>query len=593
LLTIDKDYFCASYKIYFLNNFEQLGLSPKIIEVLDKLGFTEPTPVQAQAIPLLLQSKPIDFIGLAQTGTGKTAAFGLPLIDLIDQDDPSLQALILAPTRELGQQTALQLKSFCSNNRSVNIEVVYGGAAITNQIKALKRPTQIVVATPGRLIDLIKRKAIRLDNVRYVVLDEADEMLNMGFKEDIDEILAFTKENRVTWLFSATMPSEIRRIVKKYMDAPVEVSINSEQKSNIDITHQYVVTKTTNKLTALRRFLDLQPEMRGVLFCRTKRETQEIADELISKGYGAEALHGDLSQGQRDTVMKRFKTRSMQLLVATDVAARGIDVNDLTHVIHHTLPDQLESYTHRSGRTGRAGKKGISLAFINPRESRRIQEIERRIKVSFAKIEVPTTEELKSRRINNWANLIVNTTIDEQSASILNRISEKFEDLSKEDLLKRLITTQLDHLMISDDGSDLNESGSSSSSNKSERSGGRSTSNFHRYFINIGSIDGMTNADLVHYISDTSGIDRKFIGDISLQKTCSYFDVEGDNDKDIEAKFKGLEIDGRELRVNRDDDGGVRDRRSSGGRGKGGFKPNSRPKNFKSGDSRKAPRRRR
>ena len=574
-----------------MNNFQQLGLSPKIIEVLDKLGFTEPTPVQLQAIPLLLQSKPIDFIGLAQTGTGKTAAFGLPLIDLIDQEDPSLQALILAPTRELGQQTAQQLKSFCSNNKNVNIEVVYGGAAITNQIKALKRPTQIVVATPGRLIDLIKRKAIRLDNVKYVVLDEADEMLNMGFKEDIDEILAFTKENRVTWLFSATMPAEIRRIVKKYMDAPVEVSVNSEQKSNIDITHQYVVTKTSNKLSALRRFLDLQPEMRGVLFCRTKRETQEIADELSNKGYGVEALHGDLSQGQRDAVMKRFKTRSMQLLVATDVAARGIDVNDLTHVIHHTLPDQLESYTHRSGRTGRAGKKGISLALINPRENRRIQEIERRIKVSFEKIEVPTTEELKSRRINNWANLIVNTTVDTQSEAILAKISSKFEGLDKEDLLKRLITTQLDHLMISDDGSDLNESsGSSSGSDDRSRSRGGS-SDFHRYFINIGSIDGMTKADLAHYIADTSNIDRKHIGDISLQKTCSYFDVDGTQDNGIEAKFEGLEIDGRGLRVNRDDDGKMRDRKSSGGRSKPSGKP--RPKNFKKSDSRTSGRRRR
>ncbi|MEQ8241212.1 MAG: DEAD/DEAH box helicase [Cyclobacteriaceae bacterium] len=576
-----------------MNNFQQLGLSPKIIEVLDNLGFTEPTPVQLQAIPLLLQSKPIDFIGLAQTGTGKTAAFGLPLIDLIDQDDPSLQALILAPTRELGQQTAQQLKSFCSNNKNVNIEVVYGGAAITNQIKALKRPTQIVVATPGRLIDLIKRKAIRLDNVRYVVLDEADEMLNMGFKEDIDEILAFTKENRVTWLFSATMPSEIRRIVKKYMDAPVEVSVNSEQKSNVDITHQYVVTKTTNKLSALRRFLDLQPEMRGVLFCRTKRETQEIADELSNKGYGVEALHGDLSQGQRDAVMKRFKTRSMQLLVATDVAARGIDVNDLTHVIHHTLPDQLESYTHRSGRTGRAGKKGISLALINPRENRRIQEIERRIKVTFEKIEVPTTEELKSRRINNWANLIVNTTVDAQSEAILTKISSKFEGLDKEDLLKRLITTQLDHLMISDDGSDLNESSSASSgSSADDRSRSRGgSSDFHRYFINIGSIDGMTKADLAHYIADTSSIDRKYIGDISLQKTCSYFDVDGTQDKGIESKFEGLEIDGRGLRVNRDDDGNMRDRKSSGGRSKPGFKP--RPKSFKKSESRSSGRRRR
>jgi ATP-dependent RNA helicase DeaD len=353
-----------------LNNFSKLGLSDSILEVLDQMGFDTPTPIQEKAIPMLLTKDPTDFIGLAQTGTGKTAAFGLPLIDLIDDQDRNTQALIMAPTRELGQQTAQQLVNFSNNNKNINVEVVYGGAAIMNQIRALKRPTQIVVATPGRLLDLIKRKAIKLDHVKYVVLDEADEMLNMGFKEDIDEILSYTPEGRVTWLFSATMPGEIRRIIKKYMANPLEVAVNAGEKTNKDISHKYIITKTNNRIAALRRFLDIQPEMRGIMFCRTKIETQQIADDLGAIGYGVEALHGDLSQAQRDAVMKRFKTRSMQLLIATDVAARGIDVNDLTHVLHHSLPDQLESYTHRSGRTGRAGKKGVSLVFINPREGR-------------------------------------------------------------------------------------------------------------------------------------------------------------------------------------------------------------------------------
>jgi ATP-dependent RNA helicase DeaD len=539
-----------------LNNFKQLGLSQSLIEVLDQLGFDTPTPVQEKAIPMLLQNDPTDFIGLAQTGTGKTAAFGLPLIDLIDDKDPSTQAIVMAPTRELGQQTAQQIVSFAKNNKALNIEVVYGGAAIMNQIKALKRPTQIIVATPGRLIDLIKRKAVNLDNVKYVVLDEADEMLNMGFKEDIDEILSHTLESRVTWLFSATMPNEIRRIVSKYMKNPLEVAINAQEKSNKDITHKYVITKASNKIPALRRFMDLQPDMRGVMFCRTKIETQQIADELGHLGYGVEALHGDLSQQQRDAVMKRFKTRSMQLLIATDVAARGIDVSDLTHVLHHSFPDQLESYTHRSGRTGRAGKKGVSLIFINPRESRKITELEKRIKVTFERVEVPTLEELKSSRINNWANLIINTTVDEQADSILSKVESRFSELSKEDILKRLITTQLDHITVPGaEDSDLNET-HGGSPEKRDKGG------FNRYFINVGSIDGMTNPDMIHFLADTSGINRKFFGDLSLQKNCSYFDVDATQDKTLADSFKGVEIEGRSIRVNPDDDARPRVKRT-------------------------------
>lgn len=542
------------FKPPFLNNFSKLGLSESVIEVLDKIGFTKPTPVQEEAIPMLLQNDPTDFIGLAQTGTGKTAAFGLPLIDLIDTENRSTQALIMAPTRELGQQTALQIKDFSSNNRNLNIEVVYGGAPIVNQIKALKKPTHIVVATPGRLLDLIKRKAVKLENVKYVVLDEADEMLNMGFKEDIDEILSHTLENRVTWLFSATMPGEIRRIVKKYMDSPLEVAVNSDEKSNKDISHKYVTTKTANKFAALRRFLDLQPDMRGILFCRTKRETQQIAQDMAQLGYGVEALHGDLSQAQRDQAMRRFKTRSMQLLIATDVAARGIDVNDLTHVIHHTLPDQLESYTHRSGRTGRAGKKGISLAFINPREGRRIKEIENKIKVIFERIEVPSLTDLKSSRINSWASLITDTKVDDQAEGILKDLQDHFSELSKEDILKRLITSQLDHLTLGKlEEENLNES-AGSSPEKRDRGA------FNRYFINIGSIDGMTKSDLIHWISDISKIDRKYFGSLDLQKNCAFFDVDSNFDKELVNSFKGVEKGGRSIRVNRDDQGNKRDR---------------------------------
>ena len=546
-----------------MNKFTKLGLSDSIVEVLNQIGFENPTPVQEKSIPLLLTKNPTDFIGLAQTGTGKTAAFGLPLIDLIDTDDKTTQALIMAPTRELGQQTAKQLVDFSRNNRNLNVEVVYGGAAITNQIKALKKPTQIVVATPGRLLDLIKRKAIKLDNVRYVVLDEADEMLNMGFKEDIDKILSFTLEERSIWLFSATMPNDIRKIVKKYMESPIEVSVISDEISNI--THKYIVTKTTNKVPAIRRFMDIQPDMRGIMFCRTKRGTQEIADELGALGYGVEALHGDLSQAQRDAVMKRFKTRAMQMLIATDVAARGIDVNDLTHVIHHTLPDQLESYTHRSGRTGRAGKKGISLAFINPREGRRITELENKIKIKFEKIEVPSADQLKSSRINNWANLIINTQVDEKADTILNDLHGQFAHLDKEDILKRLITTQLDHLMVSASDGDLNETTGRSESGRSRTA----KSGFNRYFVNIGMIDGVTKPDLVHFLSDVSGVNRKYFGDISLQKNCAFVEVDDKQDKKLSESFVGIEVEGRSIRVNLENDETESSRPSSSNRNRG------------------------
>ena len=548
-----------------MNKFSDLGLSQKTLEVLTTIGFETPTPIQEEAIPVLLDDNSTDFIGIAQTGTGKTAAFGLPLIEMIDMDNPATQALIMAPTRELGQQTAQQLVNFTQNNKHLNVEVVYGGAAITNQIKALKKTTQIVVATPGRLLDLIKRKAIDLQEVKYVVLDEADEMLNMGFKEDIDEILSYTREDRSIWLFTATMPADIRKIVHKYMDHPKEVSVNTGEKINKDIIHQYVITKTAHKISAIKRFLDIQPDMRGIMFCRTRRETQKIADELGNLGYGVETLHGDLSQGQRDSVMRRFKNRAMQLLIATDVAARGIDVNDLTHVFHHTLPDQIEYYTHRAGRTARAGKTGISLAFINPREGKRITELEKKNKVKFEHVEVPTREDLRSSRINSWANLIINTKVDEQSEEILQELHGQFAHLSKEDILRRLITTQLDHLSVQGETLDnLNEK----DDKKRESAGKQSKSGFHRYFINVGLIDGVTKSDLIHFISDISEIKRKYIGEIRLQKNCAFFDVDANYDKDLSSSFRGIDIEGRSIRVNRDDEGNKRDRPSYEGRKK-------------------------
>ncbi|MEO1385315.1 MAG: DEAD/DEAH box helicase, partial [Bacteroidota bacterium] len=348
-----------------------------------------------------------DFIGLAQTGTGKTAAFGLPLLERIDPNAKHTQALILAPTRELGQQIAQQLGHFSKYLDRLNVLAVYGGANIMTQINALKRPQHVIIATPGRLIDLIKRKAVRLDRLEYLILDEADEMLTMGFKEEVDRILSYTPEERNIWLFSATMSADITRIVRTYMENPFEVKLNTRNEVNANISHQFAVVRRSDKLEALVRFLDVNPEMRGVVFCRTKRDTQNLAEDLLKKDYKADALHGDLSQHQRDRVMGRFKNHELQVLIATDVAARGIDVNDLTHVFHFSLPDDLSYYTHRSGRTARAGKKGTSIAFVNGREKYRVGHISKSLGISFEQVMIPSAEEIYDMRIKNWAEKIM------------------------------------------------------------------------------------------------------------------------------------------------------------------------------------------
>lgn len=552
-----------------MTNFNQLGLSQNICEVLESLGFQEPTPIQAKAIPQLIENNPTDFIGLAQTGTGKTAAFGLPLVQLTDSSSKVTQAVVMSPTRELGQQTATQIKQFVQGS-NLNVEVVYGGVDINKQIKALRKPTQIIVATPGRLLDLIRRRAVSLATVKNIVLDEADEMLNMGFKEDIDEIISQSAEERSIWLFSATMPKEIRGIVNRYMNDPIEVAVNTVQKSNTDISHQFVITKTTNKLPALRRFLDIQPEMRAIMFCRTKRETQQFADDLSAMGYGVEALHGDLSQNQRDAVMKRFKSRSMQLLIATDVAARGIDVNDLTHVFHHSLPDQLESYTHRSGRTGRAGNKGISLVFINSREGRKIRAIEKQIGVQFEKVDIPDKSQLKFSRINHWANIIINTKVNDDVDEVLENLDSELLDLSKEELLKRLLTLQLDHL--SDNGGnggepeDLNDRGGKQREERRDLPPSQNDAGQQRYFINLGEIDGVTRADLIHFVSDIATVDRKKFGSVDIKKNCSFFYLDAEAGRGISKKFEGITIDNHEIRVNLDTDAPPKRAKSKGGK---------------------------
>uniref|UniRef100_UPI003342DE08 DEAD/DEAH box helicase n=1 Tax=Pseudopedobacter sp. TaxID=1936787 RepID=UPI003342DE08 len=356
-----------------MNPFNELGIRHDIVNAITELGFTNPTPIQESAIPVLLSGSN-DFVGLAQTGTGKTAAFGLPLLELIDNTKNHPQALILCPTRELCLQISNDLKNFSKNLKNVNVVAVYGGANIVNQLREIKRGVQIVVATPGRMLDIINRKAIDFSNVNYVVLDEADEMLNMGFQDDINDILSTTPDTKKTWLFSATMPKEVRRIAENYMTNPHELTVGKQNSGNANIEHEYYIVKARDKYAAFKRIVDFNPDIFGIVFCRTKIETQEIAEALVKDGYNADSLHGDLSQQQRDKVMKRYREKNLQLLIATDVAARGIDVNNVTHVINYSLPDEIENYTHRSGRTARAGRTGVSIAIINSREIHKIRQ---------------------------------------------------------------------------------------------------------------------------------------------------------------------------------------------------------------------------
>ena len=429
-----------------LDTFDTLGLSAPLLKSITEMGFETPTDIQAQAIPLLLEGDR-DFIGLAQTGTGKTAAFGLPLLDHLDTDWDHVQALVLAPTRELGQQIAEQLEKFAKHKKGLKTVAVYGGANIATQIAQLKKPCHVVIATPGRLIDLAKRKAVKLDRIRHLVLDEADEMLNMGFKEELDEILSFTPDDKCTWLFSATMPSEIRRMVGQYMTDPLEVKVNQTSRVNENIDHQYALVRHTDKSEAIARFLDLDPELYGVVFCRTRRDTQALAEELLKRGYRADALHGEMSQVQRDRVMLRFKQKNLQILVATDVAARGIDVDDLSHVFHHSLPGETAQYAHRSGRTARAGKKGISMALMSIKERGHLNRLSKNLNIDFTQALIPNPEEIVHARLSTWGQGLIELPAGRGvPEEIWEQMSLLFEGHSKEDLLRQIVLSEMRNL---------------------------------------------------------------------------------------------------------------------------------------------------
>ncbi len=535
-----------------MQTFKELGLGEDITKALDDLGFTHPTEIQAKAIPTLVQERP-DFIGLAQTGTGKTAAFGLPLVQYYDEYADRLFALILAPTRELAQQIAKEFDNFSKYKKGLKVQVVYGGTPIVGQIRDLKRTQpHILVATPGRLQDLIERKAVKLDNLEFLVLDEADEMLNMGFQEDIDNILQYTPDDKTLWLFSATMPKEIREIIGKYMEKPFEVRVKSETKTNENIEHKYIYVNRSDKEAALKRVLDYLTDFYGVIFCKTKMDTQELAEYLEREGYRAEPLHGDMSQAQRDAVMAKFRNKTTPILVATDVAARGIDVDSLTHVVHYSLPENTEYYTHRSGRTARAGKKGTSLAIVTQQDIKRIRFFERMLDIEIKHIKVPLQSQMYSNKLEKWSDKVFNTETIELSEEIRGKAHELFASMSKEDLLDKMLMLEFNRLYKKVEKDDLNVShkdvrddskrGSKRDNgrfgdrndrgNRGDRGDSRSSrdrqksSNMDTYFINLGKIDNIHPGVLIDIIASYAGLSNKNIGNIDIQKRHCLIEVD-------------------------------------------------------------------
>jgi len=578
---------------YALQTFESLGLSEPIVRSLTESKIITPTAIQQQAIPALLE-KATDFLGLAQTGTGKTAAFGLPLIEQIDPKQQFIQGIILSPTRELAQQIAKALGEFSKYLPGVSVEVVYGGTAITNQIKDLKRnKPNILVATPGRLIDLMNRKVLNLSNVRYAILDEADEMLNMGFKEDIDTILSFTQKDKNTWLFSATMPKEIRTIVKKYMSDPIEVSVKSDEKVNTNIEHRYAIVNGRDKRAALARIIDAEGDMYCLIFCRTKLSTQALAGDMADRGYPVEAIHGDLSQQQRNTVMRKFKAKSVKILAATDVAARGIDVDNLTHVIHYDLPDDLAYYTHRSGRTGRAGNKGIAVALITPAEQRKVRDLERQLGITFTKAAIPSAEQVVTNSLQSRMDDLMMIKESEEARVWAANFAEQMEGKTAEDIVAKIFTQYLANLKQESKG-DLNAKASDrgrerdgrndrgrdrdrgrndrtsrDSSRREDKftkgdrfekrkdfsSGSKSSGteeNMDRFYVSIGRDDELVKADILKIVCDASGVRSRFIGKIQMFGKHTLIDVDTTKSQNFPKSFDGLRFNGRKLKVSLD-----------------------------------------
>ena len=549
-----------------MKTFEELGVSSEIRKAIEEMGYENPMPVQEEVIPYLL-GEGNDVVALAQTGTGKTAAFGLPLLQKIDVNKRVPQALILCPTRELCLQIAGDLNDYSKYIDDLKILPVYGGSSIESQIRSMKAGVHIIVATPGRLIDLIERKVAHLETVNNVVMDEADEMLNMGFTDSINSILEKVPENRNTLMFSATMSPEISRIAKTYLHNAKEITIGTKNEGSKNVTHTAYTIHAKDKYAALKRIVDFYPQIYGIIFCRTRKETQEIADKLIQDGYSADSLHGELSQAQRDLVMQKFRQHHLQLLVATDVAARGLDVNDLTHVINYGLPDDTESYTHRSGRTGRAGKTGISIAIINLREKGKLREIEKIINKRFNIGQLPSGKDICQQQLIKVIDDIEKVKVDEDEiASFLPGIYRKFEWLSKEDLIKRVVSSEFNRFLDyyknapeieapnSSDRGDRNDRGDRDNARRDrgtdrEKSARKAEKGYTRLFLNLGKMDGFYANQIIELINRNMKKQRTNIGRIDLMKNFSFFEVDEKQANSVVESLNGVNFNGRKVIV--------------------------------------------
>lgn len=534
------------------------------------LGFTQPTPIQEKAIPVLLQGTK-DFIGLAQTGTGKTAAFGLPLLQLINKEDRYPQALVICPTRELCLQITNDMDKFKNKADRIAVTAVYGGASIGDQIRSLKKGTHIIVATPGRLIDLIERKAVNLEQVSYIILDEADEMLNMGFKDDIEFVLKNTPNRESTWLFSATMPPEIRQVSKRYMEQPFEITIGKVNSGNVNIDHQYYLTQHVNRYETLKRIIDFNPGLYGIVFTRTKADAQDITESLIREGYDIEALHGDLTQAQRDKVMARFREKSIQLLIATDVAARGIDVQGITHVINYELPDDTEVYTHRSGRTGRAGRSGIAVSIVTPKEVYRLRQIEKLVKTQFHKMDIPSGKDVCRKQFFHFIDKMLQADISHgEYETYLPVLKEKFAHVEKEEILQKVAALEFDRfLKYYENAADLNMREERRGDRRGEKIEGRQArdtkgrsftggANYQRLFVNLGTKDGFYKASFLQFILDMSDLRKDVLGRIDMKEMNSWVEVDASAAKKMIKAIDGKNYRGRKIRMNDAESGGRR-----------------------------------
>ena len=542
-----------------MNLFEQLGLDEPILKAISDMGFETPSEIQQKAIPTLLANG-ADMVALAQTGTGKTAAFGFPLLQLIDTDSRVTQGLILSPTRELCLQIASELRNYAKYLPKVNVVAVYGGASIEEQARSLKKGAQIIVATPGRMQDMIRRNFVDISHINYCVLDEADEMLNMGFYEDITAILSHTPQEKSTWLFSATMPNEVAKIARKFMRKPIEITVGTRNQATNTVQHEYYIVSGRHRYQALKRLADANPDIFSVVFCRTKRDTQAVAEKLIEDGYNAAALHGDLSQNQRDLVMKSFRARQIQMLVATDVAARGIDVDDITHVIHYQLPDEIETYNHRSGRTGRAGKSGISMVILPKSEVKKIKTIEKMIGQPFEQKQLPSGMEICEIQLYHLANNLKNTEVNPAIDDYLPAIYKELQEVNREELIKKIFSVEFTRFF----NYYKNAENLSVENDRESRSEG--SSDEVRYFINIGERDGYDWKSLKDFLKATLNLGRDDVFKVDVKNSFSFFNTDADLSDLVMSTFTDFQMDGRFINVELSTKGAGRDR---GGRKRG------------------------